>query len=93
MTSEQRRRVLLAPIGIWLALLLLLVVTGLYAVWPHAPAKTAMSLGIGIAKALLVAIFFMQLKSAAGLVRLAAIVGIVWLSFLFIFTFADLLTR
>ena len=50
-------------------------------------------LTIGCAKALLIALFFMQLRRSAGLVKVVSIVGIVWASFLFILTFADLLTR
>ena len=35
----------------------------------------------------------MQLRSSAALVRLASMTGLVWASFLFILTFADVLTR
>ncbi len=93
MTREQRRRVILAPVAIWAGLLALLAATILYAYWPRAPLKTEAALAIGVAKALLIAILFMQLKSAAGIVRLAAVAGLAWASLLYLFAFADYLTR
>jgi cytochrome c oxidase subunit 4 len=42
---------------------------------------------------LIVAIFFMHLRSAANLLRLAAGTGLVWLTIFFVLTFADILTR
>jgi len=93
MTPAQRDTVILAPLRIWAGLMGLLVLTIGYAYWPHLPLKTAAGIAIAVAKALLIAILFMQLRSAAGIVRFAAIVGVVWASFLFLFTFADLLTR
>ena len=93
MTRDERREVIWAPLGIWAGLMALLVLTIAYAFLPHAPFKTEMALAIGLAKALLIALFFMQLRRAAGLVRLAAGAGLVWGSLLYIFTFSDLLTR
>ena len=93
MTREDRSRVLIEPLKIWAGLMVLLTLTIAYAYTPGLPLKTEAGLAIALAKALLIAILFMQLKSAAGIVRLAAIAGVVWASFLFILTFADLLTR
>lgn len=93
MTRDERRRVVLAPLAIWAGLMALLALTVGYAFWPHAPFKTAAGLSVALAKALLIAILFMQLKTATGLVRLAAIAGVTWASFLYILTFADVLTR
>lgn len=93
MTRDQRRDVLLAPLRIWAALMALLGATIAYAYWPGLAFKTEAAIAIAVAKALLIAILFMQLRSAAGIVRLAAIAGIVWWSFLFLLTFADILTR
>ena len=93
MTPGQRRQVVLAPLAIWAALLVLLAATIGYAYWPHAPFKTSAALLIGAGKALLIAILFMQLRRAAGVVRLAAIAGLAWASLLYLFTFADYLTR
>ena len=93
MTPEQRAHVLIAPLKIWAALMVLLAMTFGYAFLPDAPFKLAVSLAIAAAKALLIALLFMQLKRAAGLVGLAAIAGLVWASFLYIIAFADYLTR
>jgi cytochrome c oxidase subunit 4 len=93
MTPAQRRHVLWQPIALWVALMLLLGATVAYAYLPHAPAKTAAGLAIAAAKALLIALFFMQLRKATWLVRLAALTGVTWVSFLYVITFADYLTR
>ena len=93
MKPETRRRVILAPLATWAGLMVLLAVTALYAYLPSAPIKPEVSLAIGIAKALLIALFFMQLRKNASLIRLASMAGLVWASFLFMLTFADLLTR
>ena len=93
MNRECRRFVILAPIAIWFALMVLLTLTVIYAYWPGAPIKPWIGLTIGVAKALLIALFFMQLRKSAGLVKLASVAGLIWASFLFMLTFADLLTR
>lgn len=93
MTREERRHVILAPLATWAGLMGLLTVTAIYAWLPDAPIKPVVGLTIGVVKALLIALFFMQLRRSAGLVKVVSIVGIVWASFMFILTFADLLTR
>jgi len=93
MTREERLHVILAPLATWAGLMGLLTVTAIYAWLPDAPIKPVVGLTIGVAKALLIALFFMQLRRSAGLVKVVSIVGIVWASFMFILTFADLLTR
>lgn len=93
MTREQRANVVMAPLKIWAGLLLLLGLTLGYAYFPHGPLKAEVSIAIAVAKALLIAVFFMQLREAAWLVRLAALAGVVWASFLYVIAFADYLTR
>jgi cytochrome c oxidase subunit 4 len=93
MTPGQRREIIWTPLAIWGGLLLLAAATLGYAYWHDAPAKLATGLLIALAKALLVAVVFMQLNKAAGIVRVAAIAGIVWASFLYLLSFADFLTR
>ncbi len=83
----------LTPLLSWAALMVLLAATVTYALTPHAPFKAAVALGISTAKATLIALFFMRLIKAPPLVRLAALAGLFWLSFLFLFVFADYLTR
>ena len=93
MTRDQAREVLWAPFIIWALLMALLALTLFYAYLPRAPLKTEAALAIGAAKALLIALFFMQLRQAAGLTRLAAAAGLAWASLLYLFTFAEMLTR
>ena len=93
MTREQRARVILGPLKIWAGLMVLLALTFGYAYLPHGPAKTEVSLAIAATKALLIAAFFMQLREAAGIVRMAAIAGAAWTSLLYMIAFADYLTR
>lgn len=93
MTPEQRAHVVLAPLRLWGVLLLLVAATLGYAYLPGGPFKTEASLAIALAKAVLIALLFMQLKGAAWLVRLAAMAGVTWLSLLFLIAFADYLTR
>ena len=93
MTREQRADVILRPLAIWAVLMVLLAATIGYAFWPGAPLKTEVALAIATAKAVLIALLFMQLRSAAWLVRLAAIAGLAWVSLLYLIAFADYLTR
>jgi len=93
MTREQRAHVILAPLKVWAALLVLLGLTLGYAYVPHAPLKAEVSIAIAVAKALLIAMVFMQLRKADWIVRLAALAGIVWVSFLYLIAFSDYLTR
>lgn len=93
MTPHQRHHVILAPLKVWVMLMLLLGLTLAYAYIPLAPLKLAASLGVAAIKAMLIASLFMQLRQAAGLVRMAALAGLVWTSFLYIVAFADYLTR
>jgi cytochrome c oxidase subunit 4 len=52
-----------------------------------------MALAVSVAKTLLVMLFFMRLRSASAVVRLAAMVGFAWLGMLFLITLADYVTR
>ena len=91
--DADRRRILLAPCGIWVALVLLGGISLAYALVPGLPLKLVASLAIVIAQAGLVLIGFMRLGKSSALVRTTALAGVVWLSFLFLMTFADLWTR
>jgi cytochrome c oxidase subunit 4 len=93
MTREQRRAVIWTPLATWAGLILLAATTLGYAYWPHAPLKAETGIAIAAAKTLLVAVIFMQLREAVGIVRLAAVAGLVWGSFLYLLAFADVLTR
>ncbi|SEM57111.1 cytochrome c oxidase subunit 4 [Sphingomonas gellani] len=93
MTREQRAQVIGQPLRVFAGLLALLLVTFGYAYLPGGPLKTEVALAVAAAKALLIATFFMQLRQAVWLVRLAALGGLVWACFLYIITFSDYLTR
>ena len=93
MTRGERRELIWEPLAIWASLLALLAATIAYAYWPGAPAKLGVSLTIGVTKATVIALLFMQLRRATGIVRLAALAGVIWASFLYLFAFADYLTR
>lgn len=93
MTREQRKTVIFVPCAAWAGLALAVVFTALYAHIPRVPAKPAVTLAIAGAQMLASGLIFMRLDKSSALVRLTAAVGLAWLSFLFIFSFADYLTR
>ena len=51
------------------------------------------ALGISFAKMLLIALFFMHLKTENRMLHLAAMAGILWLLIMFTLTLADYLSR
>lgn len=75
------------------ALLALLAATAGLAYVPLGWFNTVLALSISVAKALVVLLIFMRLRSAAPVIRLAAMAGFLWLSLLFVITLADYLTR
>lgn len=88
-----RRDILLAPLMIWAGLLLLGAASLAYALIPGLPFKPVAALAIVVVQAAAVLAGFMRLGREGALVRMTALAGIVWLSFLFLMTFADLWTR
>jgi len=77
----------------WSALLALLVLTVAASFAPVGRAPPVVSYGIAIAKTLIVAWIFMELRAREGLQRLALAAGFVWLAILLALLFADNLTR
>ena len=55
--------------------------------------NNVIAITIAVAKALLVATYFMHLRHSSRLTLLVAGAGIIWLAHLMMFTFADYLTR
>ena len=51
------------------------------------------ALTISVAKALLVALFFMHIKGSSRLLHLAAVTGVIWLIILVSLTLADYVSR
>lgn len=55
--------------------------------------NTILALGIAAAKACLIALFFMHVRSSSGLTRLVMLGGLLWLGILMVGTMDDVLTR
>ena len=77
----------------WLALLVLLALTAGAAWLRLGWINTAIGLAVALVKALLVALVFMRLRRAHGLLRLAALAGVATLALLFILSGTDYATR
>ena len=77
----------------WLALMIFLALTCASSYLEMGAWNTVVNTGISCAKALLIAMFFMHLRNAGALLRIAAIVGLVWLSILFGLSWTDFATR
>jgi cytochrome c oxidase subunit 4 len=82
-----------SPVRVWLALLALLAATLASAYVPMGAWNSALNLAIAAAKALLIALFFMELRRGPALARLAAAAGLIVLALLFSLSWADLATR
>jgi cytochrome c oxidase subunit 4 len=75
------------------ALLGLLAATIVLAYVNLGPLNSAVALLISAAKAALILLFFMHLRRASGLTRLAAALGFFWFGILLAHTLSDYLTR
>ena len=75
------------------ALLVLTAATVLVAYLPLGEWHTVLALGIAVAKAGLVVLFFMHLLHSTRLTWLVAGAGVFWLGILFSLTLSDYLTR
>ena len=89
MKNQAYRRSLL----VWVALMILLLLTFGSAYLKLGAWNNAINLGIAAAKALLVAIFFMQLRSAPAMLRIVAATALLMLSLLFGLSHTDYATR
>jgi cytochrome c oxidase subunit IV len=77
----------------WLGLIGLLALTIVLAYQPLGRFNTVAALGIGVGKALLVAVIFMKLRRASGVVLLVAGASVFWLGILFWLGLMDFVTR
>jgi cytochrome c oxidase subunit 4 len=77
----------------WLALMILLALTFGSSYLPMGPWNTVANTSISCAKALLIAIFFMHLRNAGALLRIVAVIGLLWLALLFGLSWTDFATR
>ena len=76
-----------------LALLGLLTLTWAIGYIDLGPFNLIIALGIAITKAILIALFFMEIHYHTGITRIFAGAGLVWLALLFLLSFSDYLTR
>jgi cytochrome c oxidase subunit 4 len=96
MSPETRRflRSCRGPLLLWIGLVLLVAVTGGAAFSPLGPrTKTVIHLAVVAVQVALLAMFFMNLRSARGLIRFAAVAGVYWLVIMFVLTFNDFASR
>jgi cytochrome c oxidase subunit 4 len=77
----------------WLGLMIFLALTCASSYFPMGEWNTVINMGISCAKALLIALFFMHLRNASALLRLAAFVGLFFLAILFGLSTGDYATR
>ncbi len=77
----------------WIGLMMFLALTFGSSYIPMGPWNTVINMGISCAKAVLIALFFMHLRRPGTLVRVFAVVGLIWLSLLFGISVADYATR
>jgi cytochrome c oxidase subunit 4 len=73
----------------WLALMILLAATTASAFVPLGSLTLPISLAIAVAKALIVLLFFMELRASRPLVRSFAAAGFFWLLIMIVLTGAD----
>jgi cytochrome c oxidase subunit 4 len=93
MDVKTRRTVFMVPLIAWAGLLAGLAFNFAYARIPHAPMKAQVNLLVAALMLLGVLVVDMRLARASALVRLAALIGFVWLGFFFVLWLADELTR
>lgn len=78
---------------VWLGLITLLLLTLGSAYLPLGWLNGVVNLAIAVAKALLVMIFFMHLRSSHYVLKIAAAAGFFWLAILIGLSLADFLAR
>lgn len=90
---QTAREIWRRTVPVWVALTLLLGLTCGLAYVPLGSGNFIVALFIAVIKALLVVVFFMHLIRPDPLLRLAGSAALLWLLFMFMLTFADILTR
>ena len=76
-----------------IVLLALLALTWAIAYVDLGPFNLIVALTMAIAKAIVIALFFMHIKGSSRLLHLAAVAGVIWLLFLISLTLGDYATR
>ena len=93
MRTPSARRLWRKAALVWLALSALLAATIIFAYLPLGEIKLWISLTIAIAKALLVAVIFMELSNDGAVIRLAAVGGLLCLAVLILLVIVESATR
>jgi cytochrome c oxidase subunit 4 len=83
----------LRPVAVWAALVLLGLVSLAAAYLPLNAFNTPLNLAIAGVMVILLWLFLMDLIGSDALIRLIAVAGVVWLSFMFALTFSDYFSR
>jgi cytochrome c oxidase subunit IV len=95
--SPQTRRIPAisrGPVFVWAILVLLTVATFAVAYSPLGiTTRTAIHFAVVAMQVLLIGVFFMNLRAARPLLRLAAVAGLYWLAIMFVLTFNDYASR
>jgi|SRR5690606_11353716 len=78
---------------VFVALLVLLVASVVAAQFELGPWNTAIALGISVAKAVLILLFFMHFLYSSPLTRVVAVAALLWMGIGAVLTFGDYLTR
>jgi cytochrome c oxidase subunit IV len=74
-------------------LLALLALTWMIAYVDLGPFNLIVAVALAIAKAIVIALFFMHIKGSSRLLHLAAVAGVIWLLFLISLTLGDYVSR
>jgi cytochrome c oxidase subunit 4 len=96
MTRQEVRQIwhlVRLPFAALVALTIFLGSTIAIAYVPLGPVNLVVALVIAAIKVAIIAVIFMELREARGIQLLAAGVGVFWLMFLFLLSFADYLSR
>ncbi|MFC0410677.1 cytochrome C oxidase subunit IV family protein [Roseomonas elaeocarpi] len=90
---QTTRAILRRAVPLWAALMVLLALTLVLAYVPMGHWTTVAAFAIGAAKAILIGLFFMNLRRPDPLLRVAGGASVLWIALMFALTFADVLTR
>jgi cytochrome c oxidase subunit IV len=77
----------------FLALLVLVALTAAGSYIPLGTGNFVLAMAVAVTKTALVVLFFMDLREEDTLLRLVALVGVVWLGFLLMLELTDTLSR
>jgi cytochrome c oxidase subunit 4 len=78
---------------VFAALMVLTAITVGAAFMHFGPFNNVVAMAIAVTKATLVVLFFMHVKYSTRLTKLIVVAGFFWLGLMFLFTFADYMSR